>query len=348
MRNVLFLIGLVCSYSGFTQNETFEKILQRFQQEKDFSGTVLLGDRGKVVFVKSVGLSDRATISPINNQSIYKVASITKTFTATIVLQLVDEGKIDLTKTIGYYLPGYTGEARDKATIHHLLTYSSGIQNLDQYDEEMYAIKYSIDTIVKKYCSGKLVFEPGTRMDYKNAEYILLGKIIEAVTGKSFQTVLKEKILVPLKMSKSGFLRNTDIVAGMVHYYFKDSTGQIGNDDPYWIENFYTSAAMYSNAPDLYKFDQALFTGKLLKKETLNLMLTSYPELWGVAYSFWVIEVEFGKRKKRVMDRRGNISGANTAWFHSIDDNKTIFVLSNSNAGDVVELRDKIAELFFK
>ena len=105
---------------------------------------------------------------------------------------------------------------------------------------------------------------------------------------------------------------------------------------------------MYANAADLYKFDQALFTGKLLKKETLTLMLTSYPELSTVAYSFWVFDQQFGKSTKRVMDRRGSLSGANTAWFHSIDDNKTIIVLSNSNAGDVVELRDKFAELFFK
>ena len=348
MKKFLILAGLVCCFHGFTQNVSYDAILAKFHAEKGFSGTILLGDKGKIVYMKSIGLDNRASATPIKNQSIYKLASITKTFTATIILQLMDEGRIDLNKTIGFYLPSYTGEAKDRATIHHLLTYSSGIENLDQYNEDMYALKYSIDSIIKKYCSGKLVFEPGSRMDYKNADYILLGKIIETITGKSFEKTLQEKILNPLKITKSGMLRNADIIPGLVNYYWKDSSGIIGNDDPYWIENFYASGSMYGNATDLYKFDQALFTGKLLKKETLKLMLTSYPELYGVAYSFWVTKQEFGKSTKRVMDRRGSLSGANTAWFHSIDDNKTIIVLSNSNAGDVVELRDKFAELFFK
>lgn len=144
-------------------------------------------------------------------------------------------------------------------------------------------------------------------------------------------------------MNSSGYLHNKDIIPGMVNYYLVDSIRKFYNDDPYWIENFYASGAMYSTAADLYKFDQALFTNKLLKEKTVQLMTTSYPALWGVAYSFWVNEQEFGKVKAKVMDRRGGISGANLAWYHFINTNQTIFVISNSNAVDVVELREKIA-----
>jgi teichoic acid D-alanine hydrolase len=329
----IMLVGLFYWSSGFTQTHKFDSILTVFQKQKNFSGTVLLGDKGKISWMKSFGLANRAEKISISNQSIFKLASITKTFTATIILQLMDEGKIDLNKTIGYYLPEYTGEAKNRSTIHHLLTYSSGMENLDQYTEEMYAIRYPLDTLIKKYCSGKLVYEPGTRMDYKNAEYIILGKIIERITGKSFAVVLQEKILSPLKMKRAGFLRNQDIIPGLVNYYWMDSTGKIGNDDPYWIENFYTGGAMYSNITDLYQFDQALFTGKLLKKETLALMMTSYQSLYSVAYSFWVTEQSFGTEKKRIMDRRGSLSGVNTAWYHSIDDNKTIIVLGKWRLG---------------
>ena len=216
MKKYLILVGLICWFHGFTQSVSFDAMLAKFHSEKGFSGTILLGDKGKIVYMKSIGLSNRASGTPINNQSIYKLASITKTFTATIILQLMDEGKIDINKTIGYYLPAYAGEAKDRATIHHLLTYSSGIENIDQYNEDMYAMKYSLDTIIKKYCSGKLVFEPGSRMDYKNADYILLGKIIETITGKSFAKTLQEKILNPLKITKAGMLRNADIIPGLV------------------------------------------------------------------------------------------------------------------------------------
>jgi CubicO group peptidase (beta-lactamase class C family) len=259
----------------------------------------------------------------------------------------MQEGKIELNKTIGNYFPGYTGEARDKVTIHHLLTYSSGIENADQSSETMYAIQMPLDTIIKRYCSGKLVTTPGSKMNYKNAEFIILGKIIEQITGKPFVAVLQERILAPLQMKHSGLLFNKDIVPGLVNNYITDSTGKFYNDDPYWIENFYSSGAMYSTAEDLLTFDQALFTNKLLKPETVQLMTTSYPELWGVAYSFWVNDQPFGKIKTRVMDRRGSISGANTAWYHFIKENKTVIVFSNSNAADVVALREKLATVLF-
>jgi teichoic acid D-alanine hydrolase len=310
---------------------------------KGFSGSVLVADKGKIIFNQNIGLGNRQDRVFITANSKFKICSITKTFTAAIILQLMEEGKIDLTKTIGTYFPEYDGAARDKVNIHHLLTYSSGIENVDQSSEAMYAMQIPVDTIIKKYCSGKLVTDPGKQMNYKNAEYIILGKIIEKVTGKSYETVLKERILQPLKMNSSGYLRNKDIVPGLVTTYLADSTGEFYNDDPYWIENFYASGSMYATPQDLLKFDQALFTNKLLKKETVQLMTTPYPELWGVAYSFWVNEQSFDTIKTKVMDRRGSIGGANTAWYHFINENKTIIVFSNSNAADVVEIREKIA-----
>lgn len=343
-----FLVIITCNaYSqGTTPTTRLDAILKAYTA-KGFSGAVLVVDKGKIVYQQYVGLANQSFGIPITAQSKFRIASVTKTFTATIILQLMEQGEIDLTKTIGTYYPEYSGPARDSVTIHQLLTYSSGIQNIDQHSEEMYVLQMPVDTIIKKYCSGPLVSKPGTRMDYKNAEYIILGKIIEKITGKPYEKVLQEMILQPLKMVNSGYLRNGDIVPNLVSSYLKDSIGTLHNDDPFWIENFYSSAAMYATIDDLLKFDQALFTNKLLKKETMDLMTTSYPQLWGVAYSFWVNEQTFGKTKKRVMDRRGSIGGNNAAWYHFINDNKTIIVLSNSNAADVVEIREKLAQVIF-
>jgi teichoic acid D-alanine hydrolase len=321
----------------------FAAIVNSYATQKGFSGSVLVADNGKIIFSQHIGAANRQNNSNITSVSKFKICSITKTFTATIILQLMEEGKIDLAKSIGTYFPQYDGPAKDSVSIHHLLTYSSGIENLDQGSEAMYAMQMPVDTIIKKYCSGKLVTVPGKQMNYKNADYIILGKIIEKITGKPYEIVLQERILQPLKMNSSGYLHNKDIVPGLVATYLTDSTGKFYNDDPYWIENFYASGSMYSTTLDLLQFDQALFTNKLLKKETVQLMITSYPELWGVAYSFWVNEQQFGNTTTLVMDRRGSISGANTAWYHFIKENKTIIVFSNSNAADVVEIREKIA-----
>jgi teichoic acid D-alanine hydrolase len=346
MRKVILLIiACASSINSTAQTAKFNAIVNNFFTTKNFTGTVLIADKGKIIYQKSVGLANRQDNISITNQSKYKIASITKTFTATLILQLMEQGKIDLSKTIGVYYPEYNGEARDKVTIHHLLTYSSGIENVDQGSEAMYAMQLPTDSIIKKYCSGKLVTEPGKQMSYKNADYIILGKIIEKITGMSYQTVLQQQLLTPLKMKNTGYLHNKDIVQGMVNYYLMDSAKKFYNDDPYWIENFFASGSMYATTEDLLKFDQALFTNKLLKKQTIDLMTTAYPELWGVAYSFWVNEKQLGKNKLRVMDRRGSISGANTAWYHLIDNNKTIIVFSNSNAADVVQLREELTNV---
>ncbi|MGG9961680.1 serine hydrolase domain-containing protein [Ferruginibacter sp. SUN106] len=343
----LLFIAINVSCQVKKSGNKFAAIVNQYVKTKNFSGSVLVADKGKIIYQQYVGLADRQNNLPVTAHSKFKICSITKTFTAVIILQLMEEGKIDLNKTIGTYFPGYTGEARDKVTIHHLLTYSSGIENVDQSSEAMYAMQMPVDTIIRKYCSGKLVTEPGKKMDYKNAEYIILGKIIEKITGKPYAVVLQERILQPLKMTNSGLLHNKDIVPGLADTYLVDSTGKFYNDDPYWIENFYSSGAMYSTTKDLLKFDQALFNNKLLKQGTMKLMTTSYPELWGVAYSFWVNDQKFGTTKTRVMDRRGNIGGANTAWYHFITENITIIVFSNSNAADVIELREKIALALF-
>jgi teichoic acid D-alanine hydrolase len=346
---LLFLIAVCTEVSA--QPEYMPKkmaaIVQQFAT-KGFSGSVLVADKGKIVFTQQAGLANRQYSIPVSTKSKFRICSITKTFTAALILQLMEEGKLKLSATIGQYYPEYQGEARDKVTIHHLLTYSSGIDNQDQNNEAMYALQMPVDTIIQKYCSGKLVTEPGKQMSYKNADYIILGKIIEKITGKPYNEVLSQRILQPLKMKESGYLSNKDIVPGLVTSYLADSTGHFYNDDPFWIENFYSSAAMYATAADLYKFDQALFTQQLLKKETVTLMTTSYPELWGVAYSFWVNEQTIGTTKTMVMDRRGSISGNNAAWYHFIKENKTIIVLSNTNAADVVEIREKLAEALFQ
>lgn len=350
---LLIIVGSFCLLPVTVKCQSSEKqhkynvVVNEYIKEKGFSGAVLIAANGKIVFSRYAGLANRQYKVPVNADTQFRICSITKTFTAVIILQLMQEGRLELNNTIGSYYPEYKGEGRDRVNIHQLLTYSSGIENLDQVSEEMYALQLPADSIIKKYCSGKLVSEPGSQMNYKNAEYIILGRIIEKITGQSYENVLQQRILAPLKMLHSGFLHNKDIVPGLAASYLADSTGRFYNDDPYWIENFYSSGAMYATAEDLYRFDQGLFTHQLLKKETIDLMTTSYPKLYGVAYSFWVNDQSFGKTNSRVMDRRGSISGNNTAWYHFIKENNSIIVFSNSNAADVVQIREKLAQAMF-
>jgi teichoic acid D-alanine hydrolase len=343
MKKLFFLFLLI---SHISKAQEFDATIRKYP---NFSGVVLVAENGKIQYLKAVGLANRQENVTLKSSSVFRICSITKTFTAAIILQLYEEGKLSLEDKIGKYLPNYKGETKDRVNIHHLLTYSSGIKNLDQNTEEMYALKLPIDSILVKYCSGALVTEPGKQFDYKNAEYIILGKIIENIENKSFELVLKERILDKIGMANSGLLSNAKVVRGLANSYLFDSKSQqFSNDEPYWIENFYASGAMYSTVQDLLKFDQAIFGSKLFKKSTLELMLKPYPELWNVAYGFWVSENEYLGKKYLCSDRQGSISGSNTSWLHMIKENKTFLIFANTDAVNLNNLRTDLIEVSLK
>ncbi len=344
MKKLIFFIAIVVISNTFAQNTKFEEVINYYKTEKNFNGSVLVATDGKIDYLAGTGISNRQSSSTINSKSIFKIASITKTFTAVLILQLYEEGKIDLNSKIGKYLPNYVGEAKDKVSILHLLTYSSGIPNCEgNTGIEVYQKPISTNEFISKYCSGKLEFEPGKQFSYDNGNYIILGKIIETITGKTFEQNLKDKILIPLNMENTNMLNSKNIITGLVPTYnIDEKTLEFYNDDPMYIENYYAAGAMYSTVEDILKFDTAIFNYKILTKKTVEIMLTPFPELYGVALGFWVTENKFGNITTKVANRQGSIWGANTNWLHLIDKNKTIIIFSNTNATNLTELTEQI------
>lgn len=340
MKYRFSILILLLSQLTFGQINAFSEVVNYYNAEKNFNGAVVVATNGQIDFMSGIGLANRQTGTAITFKSKFKISSITKTFTAVLILKLYEQGKLDLKGTIGKYLPDYTGEARDKVTLHHLLTYSSGIPNCEgNTGIAVYQLPISTNDFITKYCSGKLGFEPGKQFSYNNGDYIILGRIIEKLTGKSFLQNLNETILKPLGMENTSMLASKDIVSGLIPTYnMDDSTKTFYTDDPMYIENYYSAGAMYSTVEDLLKFDNAIFGNKILTKMTVDLMLTPYPELYGVAYGFWVTDNKYGALSSKTANRQGSIWGANANWVHLMDKNKTIIVFSNTNATDLSEL----------
>jgi CubicO group peptidase (beta-lactamase class C family) len=344
MRKIIVIFSFLIAVRSNGQNSGYDNILNYYGSEKNFNGVVLAATNGRIDYLNAVGIANRQSGTTLNTKGRFKVASITKTFTAVLTLQLYQEGKLDLNGTIGQYLDSYTGEAKNKVSIQHLLTYSSGIPNCEgNTGIEVYQKPISVDDFISRHCSGKLEFEPGKQFSYDNGDYIILGRIIEKLTGKSFAQNLKERILFPLSMQNTGMLATKDIVTGLAPTYNMDeSTSLFFVDDPMYIENYFSAGAMYSTAEDLLLFDNAIFSYKLLNKKTVDLMLTPFPELYSVAIGFWVIDNTFGNLNLRAANRQGSIWGANANWLHLIDNNKTFIVLSNTNATNLQELTEQL------
>ena len=339
---IIILIVLL-SAIVFGQKAQFDRIFDYYTSEKKFSGAVVVAANGKIEYLNGAGPANRENGTTLTTKSKFRIASVTKTFTATLIMQLYEQGKIDLNAPISRYFPEYKGEGGDKITIDNLLTYSSGLDNNDQRDEAVYTSLMSPEVLIDKFFSGKLVSPPGTKFSYKNADFIILGKIIEKITGKPYATVLQENILKPLQMTDSGYLRNSDIVGSLVTpYLFNKTTGNFGSEDQFWIDNFYAAGAMYSTVEDLLKFDQAIFNARILSQKTVDLMLKAHPALYNVGYGFWISPVQFGAFKTLAADRQGDISGSKATWIHLIDQKKTVIILANSDAVNVNEMREKL------
>ena len=182
------LLSTVSAGSLSGQPANLRSFIDSFAAKNNFNGTIVIEEQSKVSYQKSFGLANFQFNIPNKIGTKYKVASITKLFTAVLIMQLYEQGKLDVDKHIRDYLPDYKGEGGDKITIHQLLNHTSGLPNIDTVGSMESALKYGVplyqkprstDELLNDHCSGKPVNEPGKVFDYNNADYIILGKIIE-------------------------------------------------------------------------------------------------------------------------------------------------------------------------
>jgi D-alanyl-D-alanine carboxypeptidase len=347
---VLLAVVIVVAAAGSRTSQT-ETLIRAYARAHDFHGEVMAVQHLRTVYHAAFGIADRAFSVPFKRDGAFRIASVTKLFTSVIVLQLFDEGKLDLEAPIDTYLKDYTGDAGPRVTVHHLLTHTSGILNSDQvksYQEAarrgmpMYQLPHTPHELLLRFASGPLVRAVGKEFEYNNADYIILGAIAERVGGKSYDQLLTERILRPLGMTASGVLYQKDIVPRLAPTYMSTEPRRFINDMPVYFENWYSAGAMYSTAADLCRFAAALFNNRLLKPATLDLMLT--PGLDDYGYGLWVANWKVNGKSRRVALRPGRIMGANAAFVRFLDDDLTIVILSNTDVTDLNVFAREIAK----
>lgn len=337
MKNILISVFVLTFTLGNSQIKKVEEMIDSSVKKDNFNGAVLLAQNGKTELLTYKGLSDRHYNINFSDNTKFHIFSLTKTFTAVLIMQLYERGKLDLDATISTYYPEYKGEAAQKATIRNLMTYSSGRENKDISSPELIHQAYdntiwNLDDFIDTYLSEKLIDKPGTKFSYNNGDYILLGKIIEKIYKKSFEEVLKNQILIPLKMQNTGMLHHNDIMKNIDDGYTADESDAFALHTPTnsYIDNFYSAGAMYSTPKDLLIFDQAIFKNILLKRSTLNVMLTADKKLEDTALGFWVYPKNFGNLSTLFVERQGEGYGHSANWVHLPEKNLTLIILSNT------------------
>jgi CubicO group peptidase (beta-lactamase class C family) len=326
-----------------------DELMKVYNNYRQFNGAVLVAENGKVIFKKGYGLANMEWNIPVEPDTKFRLGSITKQFTSMLVLQLVQEGKVKLEGKLTDYLPDYRKETGDRITIHQLLNHTSGIPSytgMPNFFQDVSRNPYSVSDFVKKFASGDLEFEPGTKWNYNNSGYFLLGAIVERVTGKPYEQVLKERILDPVGMKDTGYDHHETILAKRASGYEKRPGGYI--NAPYLDMSLpYAAGSLYSTVGDLYLWDQALYTEKLLSPQLKELMFK--PGLSNYAYGWVVQKAPLGGQGEPVtiIQHGGGINGFNTL-ITRLPESKNLIVLLNSTGGTKLQdMSQKIAAILF-
>ncbi len=191
----LLLIIFSAATAAFAQDKAqkIDELLKAYQDYGQLNGTVLVVDSGKVIYKKGFGMANMEWEIPNSADTKFRIGSVTKQFTAALIMQLVEEGKIKLDGKMTDYLPDYRKDTGAKVTVHQLLNHTSGIPSYTSLPGfgDVSRDPYTVKDFVKKLASGDLEFELGTKYSYNNSGYFLLGAIIEQVTGKPYAKVLQ-------------------------------------------------------------------------------------------------------------------------------------------------------------
>jgi CubicO group peptidase (beta-lactamase class C family) len=353
-ENLLLLVLLLLWMRPATygQKANVEALMTQYRTKDSFNGTVLIARKGKIDYLTYIGLSNREDSIKYSSKTRFHIFSVTKTFTAALIMQLYEQGKIQLDSSIATYYPDYKGEAAHKATIRDLLTYSSGrdTKEMREIAEAYNSTIWPLDSFITRYCSERLVNKPGSRFAYNNGDFILLGKIIERLYGQPFQEVLRQKILTPLGMRNTDYLHHEDVIAHLDQGYFNSEASPFTFYRPtnYYIDNYFSAGAMYSTPQDLLLFDQALFGHGLLQKETVQLILTPNKHLGDVGLGLWVYSKQIGQKVYLIAERQGYGYGHHTNWVHLIDEDITLIMMSNTNTVDLNKMRWNVLVAYLK
>jgi CubicO group peptidase (beta-lactamase class C family) len=316
-------------------NASLDQYMNAQVKINSFSGTVLVASHGKIIYEKAYGLADQELNVNTNLKSMYQVGSITKQFTACGILLLAEEGKLRLDDRLSRFFPGFP--KGDSVTIHMLLTHTSGLKNtgdLNGFNERLPIEKDSMVELIKKQ---EYLFSPGTHWEYSNCGYFLLGYIIEKVTGQAYSDYILENVIKKAGLRNTFINRWDTILPNRVKGYEKVTAGW-KNAVHISMEGPYSAGAMISNVEDLYAWNKALYSNKVISASSLKKMTAPFMSEYGYG-----LGVDTFHGHIRVW-HGGGIRGFTSCLEHFPEDSVDVVVLSN-NENNSINIANSLAAI---
>lgn len=280
MKLRLTVVVLLLFSTAFAADDPatqIDRLLTSYYDLGLLNGAVLVADHGQVIYEKGFGYANMEWQVPNTPDTKFRIASVTKTFTAVLVLQQVAAGKIRLDAPIAEYIPEYRKDTAAKVTIRHLLTHTSGIPTYVGKDMNDVARPVANAEFLARYCSRDLESEPGAKWAYNNCGYFMLAMILERVTGKKYAELLREGVTAPAGMNDTGIDDGRVVLTKRAYGYDKDLVRKYVTADFVEMSTAFGTGDVYSTAEDLFRFDRALYADKLLPTDLRRQMFTPGP-----------------------------------------------------------------------
>lgn len=353
MKKILILIivfssGIACLHGQFRNIARIDSLLTEMTRRDLFSGAVLIADSSRVLLAKGYGYSDRENKVKNTPHTRFNLSSGSKIFTGTAITLLAQQGKLKFTDTIGKYIKGLP--KGDVITIHQVLTHSAGFDDFFKAKDFNYKNVRNCTDMLPFMRQLPLVYNPGDSCIYSTGDCVVLGAIIEKITGMNFQDYIKATFISPLGLKNTSFTPYWQLNESQRQYaigYRKDSARYKRNAYNYDDGSIPLSAGgAWSSITDLYNFDKAVFSGKVVNQNYLQQMTARYTPQWESAH-FGYIWITTDKKGYASIGHAGTSSGWNTMNDYYPAQKYTIIILTNFGSVDVFELSNRFEELLF-
>jgi CubicO group peptidase (beta-lactamase class C family) len=346
LRFPSFLL-LLCLFSfnlkGQNLGHNLDSMANLYAQIKDFNGAVLVAQKGNVLLEKGYGFKDVAQKTKVDANSLFQYGSVTKQFTTALIMYLQEKGKLTIEDKLSKYFPELP--FADSVTIYNLLTHTSGIYNYTNDGEFMKteAVKPTDkEKIFVLFRNKPLEFTPGSKYNYSNSGYSLLGYIIEKASGQPYEKLMHEVILNPLGMKTAGFdfahNHSADKTTG--YNFIKDGKFETAGIVDSSVA--FSAGSLYGSVKDLYAWHQGLQKNKFLSAASWKKIYTPFLSKYGFG---WQIDTVYGKP---MVQHGGGIFGYTSMFKRFPADDVVVIVLSNNSSPTTDELAAKLAALVFQ
>ena len=313
-----------------------------------FRGVVLISKDGEIAYEKAYGNASEEYDVANTVDTKFEIGSLTKQFTAASILMLAQEKKLDVADKVSKYFPDYPNG--DQITIHNLLTHSSGIgdyiSEITDNPDFNYSKQYTPEELVAIIKSKPVSFKPGEKFEYCNSNYALLGYIVEKVSGVPWAQYVNDNILEPLSLTNTGFIDRLAVVKNLATGYTlgDDVVGKLYYEDGSFP---YAAGQMYSNAHDLAKWSDALFSNKVLDKDYTAMMLAQQIQV-PEQNSYYGYGVCLDKDNDRdIVWHSGSIEGFTSDLIRYVDDKVTVVILSNNDCTDIEIIGLDVGRIYY-